>query len=200
MKTRFLGSFMASSLPDLRLPEFAIAGRSNVGKSALINTVVGNRKIARVSSTPGATRSLNLYLCDDRFILTDLPGYGYSKVHDLLRQRWSKEIETYFRSRQNLSGCILVLDVRHFPLRIDIDALNWLCSFEIEVLLVFTKCDKISRSQLLLQKAQIEKTLSEQSIVSQYVMFSARTGLGRKEVLSWIEKKIGSYCSSRLVQ
>lgn len=181
---------MTSNLPSLPYPEIAIAGRSNVGKSALINTLVENRKMARVSSTPGATRTINLYLCDDRFVLADLPGYGYSGVPQFLKRKWSKELDAYFRSRPNLKGCVLLLDVRHFPLKIDLEAIDWLRSIGVETLMVFTKCDKISRSEIGLLKAKIETTRLEQSIDLEYALFSARTKMGRKEVLSWIERRV----------
>jgi len=188
MKVEFVGSFTGVNLPELPYPEIAVAGRSNVGKSSFVNAVLERHKIARVSSTPGMTRTINLYLCEQRFILADLPGYGYSKAPKFERERWAHDMEIYFRTRTRLKGCVLLVDVRHFPLKIDLDAIEWLRSFNHDLLIVLTKCDKLKRAELVRVEREIAGLGFDRSI--EYRMFSAKTGLGKKEVLSWIMKRI----------
>lgn len=188
MNVEFLGSFTGDDLPRLSYPEIAVAGRSNVGKSSFVNTILGRDKIARVGSRPGMTRTINLYLCRKKFILADLPGYGYSKAPRFERERWAKDLEVYFSSRSELRGCVLLVDVRHFPLKIDIAALAWLQSFGHHVLVVLTKCDKVSRSELARIGREIAGLDFDPPI--EYLLFSARTALGKKEVISWIERRI----------
>ncbi len=187
MKVEFIGSFTGNSLPELPYPEVAVAGRSNVGKSSFVNAVLDRRRVARVSSTPGMTRTINLYLCDDRFILSDLPGYGYSKAPKFERERWRRDMEIYFGRRAALKGCVLLVDVRHFPMKIDLDAMRWLHSFNHQLLVVLTKCDKLSRAALAEKEKQMAGLALDPAI--QYRLFSAKTGLGKKEVIGWIMKR-----------
>ncbi len=188
MKVEFLGSFTSANLPSLPYPEIAVAGRSNVGKSSFVNAILGRHKIARVSSKPGMTRTINLYLCDGHFVLADLPGYGYSRAPKFERQRWAQDVMVYFKKREQLRGCVLLVDVRHFPFEIDIDALNWLRSFGHDILLVLTKCDKICRSELVRVEREISGLNYNPPIES--LMFSAKTRLGKKEVITWIRNRI----------
>ncbi len=159
-------------------------GRSNVGKSSFINTLVGRRNIARVSSTPGKTRTINLFLCDNKFFLVDLPGYGYSKVSQKERRLWARQIDEYVTYRRALKGVVLLVDARHFPLESDLDAIAWLDSLAKPYCLVATKADKLNKSEFDRQRNEISSICRSRGI--EFVMFSARTGLGKKEVWNWL--------------
>ena len=188
MNVEFLGSFTSESLPAQSYPEVAVAGRSNVGKTSFINALVARRKVAHVSSKPGKTRTINLYLCNRDFVLADLPGYGYSRASKTERTRWARDIETYLSRRVDLRATVLVIDVRHFPMEIDLEALDWLSGLSRPVLAVFTKADKLGRQELNRRRTDISGICAKHSI--QYAIFSAKTGLGRKEVWNWIERTV----------
>jgi GTP-binding protein len=186
MEVEFLGSFAGGTLPRHRWPEIAVGGRSNVGKSSFINTVLGRRDAARVSSKPGKTRTINLYLCDGRLVLADLPGYGYAKASKSERSRWARDIDAYFRRSANLRAVVLLVDVRHFPLERDLQAMDWLSGLGKPLLVVLTKSDKLSRSEL---SRRLKETTGIQDVDRvEFIAFSTRTGLGKKEVWSWIER------------
>jgi GTP-binding protein len=186
MDVEFLGSFTSESLPDETHPEVAVAGRSNVGKSSFINTVLARRNIARTSSTPGKTRTVNLYLCERAYILADLPGYGYSKASRPEKARWARDVELYLTRRTSLRGIVIVADIRHFPMAIDREAIEWFSSLGRPLLVVLTKTDKLGRRELKKRESDISGVLSKKSI--EYVLFSAKTSLGKKEVSGWIRK------------
>ncbi|MCD6363732.1 MAG: YihA family ribosome biogenesis GTP-binding protein [Synergistetes bacterium] len=176
------------------LPEIAVAGRSNVGKSSFINVLLGE-KLARTSSTPGKTRSLNFYLIDRKFILVDLPGYGYAKVSLSERERWARLVEAYVRKRGVILGFLQIIDIRHIPMDNDLRLFEWLSSLELPVGFIFTKIDKLSRSSI---KVQVEKAKRYYPLEKWgYVLFSALTGEGKKEAWNLIEnlihKKGGEY-------
>jgi GTP-binding protein len=186
MNVEFLGSFTSESLPDEAYPEVAVAGRSNVGKSSLINTVLTRRNIARVSSTPGKTRTVNLYLCDGTFVLADLPGYGYSKAPKTEKTRWTQDVEAYLTRRTSVRGIVLIADIRHFPMPIDREAIEWFSSLGRPILVVLTKADKLRRRELTQRESDISGILRKKGI--EYALFSAKTNLGKKEVSGWIRK------------
>ncbi|MEW6753176.1 MAG: ribosome biogenesis GTP-binding protein YihA/YsxC [Candidatus Latescibacterota bacterium] len=171
-------------LPDDGLPEVALAGRSNVGKSSLINRVLQRRNLARTSSTPGKTQQLNYYRINDRFYLVDLPGYGYMHGGTGLRTRVGRLTERYLSTRRELRAVLQLVDARHGPTELDRRMLEWLRERQTPFLLVFTKADKVSRSQLDRQLGRLEAG-GELAGVS-YVSFSAQTGQGRQDVLGWI--------------
>jgi GTP-binding protein len=186
MDVQFLGSFTAKNLPEGEYPEVAIGGRSNVGKSSFLNTLTGRRGIARVGSKPGMTRTINFFLCGERRILVDLPGYGYSKASRSEQARWAKDIEFYLTGRETLKGMILIGDLRHFPTPIDTEALNWFLSLDIPLLVVLTKADKLKAGEVKRRRNQISGALRDKPM--EFVVFSAKTGTGKKEVWGWIEK------------
>jgi GTP-binding protein len=188
MEVRFVGSYTSSSLPTPGLPEIAVGGRSNVGKSSFINCLIGRRGMARVSSTPGRTRTLNFFQCDDSFMLVDLPGYGYSKAPRGEQQRWARDVDVYLSARGTLRGVILIGDIRHFPTRSDMGALEWLGGLSRPVLVVLTKADKLGRGAVKGRISDISGMLSGISV--QYQVFSSKTGQGRREVRSWIDKTV----------
>ncbi len=190
MEVEFLGSFTRSNLPAGEYPEVCIIGRSNVGKSSFINKLVGRRNLARTSSTPGKTRTINMYVCDRRLVLVDLPGFGYAGVPQAERRRWAADIEHYIRSRETLQAVILLGDMRHFPLAIDIDAVEWLEALGKPFLLVLTKADKVKASGLARRQADIDGLIGGKAIES--IRFSAKTGLGKKEVWNWIMRSLNA--------
>ncbi|MDZ4723919.1 MAG: ribosome biogenesis GTP-binding protein YihA/YsxC [candidate division Zixibacteria bacterium] len=178
----FVGSFFKQSqLPNDRRPQIAVAGRSNVGKSSLLNKVFGQKNIAKVSSTPGKTRSLNFFLVNNKYHLVDLPGYGYAKVAKETKAGWGKLIEDYLTQEKKLIGLLLLLDCRRNPTPEDVQLLDWLRTRELPVLTVVTKSDKIGRDALKRKVAQIESDLGVGAI-----SFSIVTGEGQNELAAAI--------------
>lgn len=166
--------------PELDLPEIAFAGRSNVGKSSLLNKVLKRRSFARVSKTPGRTREINFFKVNDAFILADLPGYGYAKVSKERSAEWGPLIESYLRGTKDLRGVVQLLDVRHDPTNDDRQMLDFLADVGVPVMFVATKIDKLSR-------AAGEKRVRDLAIMLQVeedhiIPFSAQTGVGRDEL------------------
>lgn len=181
-EAEFVGSFFAvDQLPRDRLPQVAVAGRSNVGKSSLLNQIVGKKKLAKVSSTPGRTRSLNFFKVDERFYLVDLPGYGFAKVSKSMREEWGRLIEDYLTTSEELLGLVLLLDCRREPTEQDWELLGWLAERELPVLVAVTKSDKLNRDKLNRKLRQIENDLGVPAIGCSTV-----TGIGRKELLASI--------------
>ena len=181
-KAEFKGVFVdIKMLPPEVLPEVALVGRSNVGKSSLINKLVNRKKLAKSSSTPGKTRTINYYLVNDQWHLVDLPGYGYAKVSKLERAKWGKMIESYLSQRQQLKGVLQILDIRHPPSSEDLMMKDWLSHHEIPVLLVATKADKISRGARAKHLAVIRKDFKIPAD-QMPICFSAETGEGVDEI------------------
>lgn len=145
--------------PEDEIPEIALAGRSNVGKSSLINMLLNRKKLARTSSTPGKTQTINYYKINDEFHLVDLPGYGYARVSKTSKEEWGKIIETYLTTREKLVEVILLIDIRHKPTQQDVQMYNWIRHFGFKGIVVATKLDKIKRSQRKKQISLIRKTL-----------------------------------------
>ncbi len=133
--------------PDDQLPEIAFAGRSNVGKSSFINTMLNRVNLARTSGKPGKTRTINFYIVNDSFRFVDLPGYGYAQVSKDERKKWGEIIERYLKDRDNLKAIALIVDIRHKPSPQDVDMYNWVITFGYEPIVVATKADKIARGQ-----------------------------------------------------
>lgn len=177
---QFIGSFVnLGQLPEGELPEIALVGRSNVGKSSLINKLVNRRNLAKSSSTPGKTRTINYYLIDEQWYLVDLPGYGYARVSKTEKEKWGQMIETYLHNRTQLQGVIQLLDIRHAPNENDFLMKNWLQQSGVPLLLVATKADKVSRGARGKNLAVIRKTLN---LVATPLCFSAQTGEGIAEL------------------
>ncbi|MDN5293036.1 MAG: GTP-binding protein [Eubacteriales bacterium] len=180
----------ANQFPRTPYPEVAFAGRSNVGKSSLLNKLVNRKNLAHTSSSPGKTRTINFYLVNDQFFLVDLPGYGYAQVSKEVRKKWGELIENYLRERENLKGVVLLVDARHEPTEDDRLMYDWLAYYRVPVVVVATKADKISRGKYLPQEKVIRQKLGLGEGVP-VLFFSARTGQGREElwklILGWIE-------------
>ncbi len=145
--------------PLSELPEIAMVGRSNVGKSSLINFLTGRKSLARIGNTPGKTRVINFYNVEDKLLLVDLPGYGYAKVSESEKNRWGKIIETYINTREQLCGMIMLTDIRHKPTQQDIIMYQWICSMGKPYVIVATKADKIAKAHYAKHIAQIRLTL-----------------------------------------
>jgi len=169
------------------LPHVAFSGRSNVGKSSLINVLLRRTrsKIARVSSTPGKTRTINFYRVNDRFYLADLPGYGYADVPDQMRERWRALIEAYMEGQEELRGVVHLVDARHDPTRLDEQMVAYLGGLGLPALVVLTKMDKLNRSG---RKGRLAKAASALEVDPEQVLaFSAKTREGREALLGAID-------------
>jgi GTP-binding protein len=169
-------------------PEVAFAGRSNVGKSALINCLIQRKKLVRTSRTPGRTQLINFFKINDSFLLVDLPGYGYAKVPESLRASWGPMIETYLDSRENLRGIVQIMDLRHPPTPDDISLWSWLKEKKIPAIPILTKADKLNRAKWnpLAQAAGRILGISP----SDFIIFSAQTQQGRNELLLRVKELI----------
>ncbi len=162
-------------------------GRSNVGKSSLINKVLNRKKLAKSSSTPGKTRTINYYLINDNWYFVDLPGYGYAKVSKSEQAKWGKMIESYLSKREQLRGIIHLVDVRHPPTENDILMKNWLVNVGLPTLIVATKVDKISRGAYAKHLDIIRKGLEMEKGIEP-ILFSAETGLGVADLHKALEE------------
>lgn len=166
-----------SHYPQDDLPEVALAGRSNVGKSSFINTLLGRKKLARTSSKPGKTQLLNFYNIDDKLRFVDVPGYGYAKVSKTERAKWGKMIEEYLVTRDNLRVVVSLMDLRHEPTADDVQMYDFLKYYEIPVIVVATKADKVPRGKWNKQEALIKKKLNFDQADS-FIVFSSETKEG----------------------
>ncbi|MCZ0702423.1 GTP-binding protein [Natronobacillus azotifigens] len=166
--------------PSEGLPEFALAGRSNVGKSSFINKMINRKALARTSSKPGKTQTLNFYLINDFFHFVDVPGYGYAKVSKTERAAWGKMLETYFSERENLKAALLIVDIRHQPTADDQTMYDFFKHYQIPVIVVATKLDKIKKGQVAKQIKQVRETLDLDSS-DQIIPFSSETAQGKEE-------------------
>ena len=171
------------------LPEICFSGRSNVGKSSLINRVLGRKSIARVSSTPGKTVTVNFYRLKEAR-LVDLPGYGYAKVADKERERWAELMEGYFRSGRNIKLCLQLVDMRHKTTDFDISMLEFLRHFDIPYTVVLTKCDKLNKSEFAARLKAVHEELGDLANDITIIPFSALKGTGTEEIRSTIEKSL----------
>ncbi|WP_128893713.1 ribosome biogenesis GTP-binding protein YihA/YsxC [Longirhabdus pacifica] len=175
--------------PDNGLPEIALAGRSNVGKSSLINTMTNRKKLARTSSQPGKTQTLNFYNINDQLHFVDFPGYGFAKVSKSLRKQWGKMIESYLMNQEPLRMVILVVDLRHPPSKDDQLMYDWLKHYDIPCCIVATKADKITKSKLDAHKNQVKKTLNAKPN-DPIILFSSETKMGKSDLWSIIDNII----------
>jgi GTP-binding protein len=169
-----------SQYPPANLPEIAFAGRSNVGKSSLINTLINRKHLVKTSSTPGRTQLINFFNINGTMVFVDLPGYGYARAPQAVRKKWGPMIETFLSKRKTLKGVVVILDVRRIPKTEDLDLIRWLDYYNIASIPVITKADKLSKNKQLKQQAAILQALAvdKQGVV----LFSAKSRLGRDAV------------------
>jgi GTP-binding protein len=175
--------------PPPNLPEIAFAGRSNVGKSSLINALLRRKKVARVSNTPGRTREIHFFSVNDAFVLADLPGYGYARVSKERKAAWRPLIEGYLRESPRLRGVVQLLDARRSPSADDLQMLEFLAEGQTPAIVVATKIDKLPKAQ---RSARIDELSREAGVdVAQIIPFSAVTGEGRDELAGAIAQLVG---------
>ena len=179
-----------SKLPDNDKPEIAFAGKSNVGKSSLINSLMNRKSLARISSQPGKTQTINFYNINDAMYLTDLPGYGYAKVSQKEKEKWGKMIENYLNNSKQLRALFLLIDIRHDPSANDKMMYEWMVYQGFHPIIVATKMDKIKRSQLQKQIKAVKVGLDVEpdTII---IPFSAVTKQGREEIWDLMDQIIG---------
>lgn len=175
--------------PIDNLPEIALAGRSNVGKSSLINSLINRKNLARTSSKPGKTRTINFYNIDDKFRLVDLPGYGYAAVSKSEKDKWADIINTYLASRENLKEVVLLVDIRHEPTNEDLMMYNWIIEMGFEGYVIATKLDKIGKSRLQQYVKVIANKLGIEDR-KKIIYYSSETKENREYVYNFIEKII----------
>lgn len=175
--------------PPPALPEIAFVGRSNVGKSSLINVLAGRKGLVRTSSTPGRTQLINFFDINSILTLVDLPGYGYAKAPPELRKQWGPMIEAYLSSRESLKAVVLILDIRRAPSNGDLEMLHWLEMYNIPPIIVVTKCDKLSKNELARQKTIIAAAIRRDK--NMLLTFSALSRDGRDGVWQEIEQLLG---------
>ena len=176
--------------PKDDLPEIALSGRSNVGKSSLINTLLNRKNLARTSSRPGKTQTLNFYLVNGEFYLVDVPGYGYARVSQKKRQEFGEMIQDYLETRPNLKGLVILIDSRHEPTKDDIAMYNYAQYLNLPILVVCTKIDKIKKSQVNKVMSRLKKNIDLNYDHVTVLTFSSVTKLHVAELGNWIEEKI----------
>ncbi len=182
---------ITSRLPENSLPEIAFAGKSNVGKSSLINAVMNRKSLARTSAQPGKTQTINFYNVNDAFYLVDLPGYGYAKVSEEVKAKWGRMVERYLRQSRQLKAVFLLIDIRHEPSANDRQMYDWIISQGYHPIIIATKLDKLKRSQVPAAVKTVREGLKagKETII---LPFSALTKQGREEIYEVIDGLIGS--------
>jgi GTP-binding protein len=178
-----------SGYPPDDMPEIAFAGRSNVGKSSLLNLLTGRKSLARVSGSPGKTRTINFYCLNDAFRIVDLPGYGYAKLSNSVTAGWGVMVEAYLKKREGLSLVVLLADIRHKPSAQDVQLCEWLRHYKLDVLTVATKADKISRGAVAGQLSLIRGTLGL-AREDRVIPVSALKRTGVEELLAALEASL----------
>ncbi|EPW2311022.1 ribosome biogenesis GTP-binding protein YihA/YsxC [Listeria monocytogenes] len=173
--------------PETDLPEYALAGRSNVGKSSFINTMIRRKSMARISQKPGKTQTLNFYKIEEALFFVDVPGYGFAKVSKTEREKWGVMIETYITSREQLRGVIQIFDLRHKPTEDDRMMYEFLKYYDIPVIVVATKADKIPRSKWQ-KNAKIVRETLDFDPDDKFVLFSSETKMGKDEAWQFIKE------------
>lgn len=180
--------------PSPHMPEFAFIGRSNVGKSSLINMLTNNKNLAKTSGTPGKTQLINHFGIDSRWYMVDLPGYGFAKVSKSLKSGWESMIRGYLTHRENLVATCVLIDSRLAPQKIDLEFILWCAENEVPIVLVFTKADKLARSKV---KSNVSNFLNEMAEIFEeaplYFITSSETSEGREELIGFIEENVEEF-------
>ena len=177
---------VTSKIPENQMPEIAFAGKSNVGKSSLINAIMNRKSLARTSSQPGKTQTVNFYNVNDTFYLVDLPGYGYARANEAVKAQWGKMIEKYLHTSKQLKAVFLLIDIRHDPSANDREMYQWMLHYGYHPIIIATKLDKINRSQIQKQIKAIRTGLeAEKGTI--IIPFSASTKQGREEIYDLLD-------------
>ncbi|MCQ6273496.1 YihA family ribosome biogenesis GTP-binding protein [Bacillus sp. V3B] len=176
--------------PSEAMPEFALAGRSNVGKSSFINKMLNRRNLARTSSKPGKTQTLNFYLINEEFHFVDVPGYGYARVSKTERAAWGRMIETYLTNREQLKAVLLIVDLRHPPTADDVMMYQFLKHYDLPCIIINTKADKIPKAKWQ-KHIKITKDKLELDPNDQIILFSSETGYGKEKAWSVLQSYMG---------
>jgi GTP-binding protein len=184
-----ISAVAAAQYPSDNRVEIAFVGRSNVGKSSLINTLTNRRKLVKVSGTPGKTRLVNFFLINNEFYFVDLPGYGYAKVSKVEKESWGKVIETYLTKREQLKKIVLLIDCRHKPSMDDINMYKWIKYYNYEAVVVATKIDKLTKNELQKNLKMIRETL-ELNPNDKLLTFSSLKKMGKEELLEVIDETV----------
>ncbi|MGD0020715.1 MAG: ribosome biogenesis GTP-binding protein YihA/YsxC [Smithellaceae bacterium] len=177
--------------PPATLPEIAFVGRSNVGKSSLVNTLVGRKNLAKTSNTPGRTQLINFFTINEKISFVDLPGYGFAKVSQSVKKNWGEMVEAYLKERQSLTLVVFILDIRRDPSEDDLSLRDWLTHYRIPYLYILTKTDKIPYSQTLRRRHAIERNLQVSAGIKT-ILFSAKTQKGKEEIWQSLEDHLRS--------
>ena len=177
-----------SQYPPAELPEFAFSGRSNVGKSSLINKIVNRKRLVKTSRTPGRTQLINFFDFNEAFTFVDLPGYGYAKVPQAVRKTWGPMIETYITGRSTLRAIVMIMDLRRTPGLEEQNLTGWLGGLDIPIIRVLTKADKLSKTKRKTQLALNANALSLDPTA--FILFSAKSGMGKEAVWEAIERRL----------
>ncbi|WP_457553079.1 ribosome biogenesis GTP-binding protein YihA/YsxC [Desulfobacula sp.] len=180
-----------SQYPEYDFPEIAFAGRSNVGKSSLINTLIQRKDMVKTSSKPGCTQLINFFLINETLSFVDLPGYGYAKVSKKIRSQWQPMVNLYLSNRQNLMGLVLLIDIRRNPEKEEHDLVDWLETHEMPYLVILTKSDKLSKTKQQKRLLSICSQMNREK--ESVILFSTKTKKGRDSVLGEIENLIDWY-------
>ena len=178
------------TLPSSVLSEFVFVGRSNVGKSSLINTICNKKRLAKIGSVPGKTRQLNYFLINEEYYLVDLPGYGYAKVPEQIRAGWRKLVEDYISERENVNMVFVLIDARHEPTYLDELMVSWLEYYEIPFAVVLSKADKISKNKMEKQIYRSSKIVHNEDLCKDYIPFSIITGEGKNDIIKLIAQSL----------
>ena len=186
------GAVSYRQYPDSAYPELAFVGRSNVGKSSLINSLLNRKKLVKTSQTPGKTQEINFFKINNDFIFADLPGYGFAKVPQSVQKRWRKMIEDYLLKRETLLAVIFIIDLRHSPSQLDLSLQQWLEAHGVKYLLVGTKVDKLSQSEIKKQKDKLNVTYFDGS-EGELLVYSSKSKRGRKELWSEITFRLEEF-------
>ncbi|MDI6779255.1 MAG: ribosome biogenesis GTP-binding protein YihA/YsxC [Bacteroidota bacterium] len=180
------------SFPEVTQPQIAFVGRSNVGKSSVINKLTGLSKLARTSNDPGKTRQINYFLLDNNLFFVDLPGYGFAKVQAEMRKAWGKLIEQYLTQQQTLKLCVLIIDIRHEMNEFDKMMIDWFENYKISYIILLNKVDKLSNSQFSMQLKYFKGVLKDTNHCQSIIPFSATEGKGKDEVWKVINHLINN--------
>lgn len=194
IKAEYLASYVREDqCPKDEMLEFAFIGRSNVGKSSLINMLTGRKDLAKVSKQPGKTQKLNFFTIDESWYLVDLPGYGYAKISQKTREEWGKMIKYYLRMRQKLALAFVLLDARHKIQKVDLEFLNWCGTVGLPIAIVYTKCDKVSAWELDKNTTSVRTAMLESwEEMPQEFYSSSNTAQGKDDILAYIHQVLQS--------